>query len=105
MQQEFFAELPLDQIVIVDDVQNAVVSMIRTDVIDGFRMMELAANQTFQAEYVFQQKQLLIEQKWFRVSGVRPSVTIVKCLRLNSNYGGMFALVRTLVSTSLTPDT
>jgi hypothetical protein len=47
LQQGFFTELPVDKIVVVDDVQNALVAVIRTDVIDGVGMMALAAHQTF----------------------------------------------------------
>jgi hypothetical protein len=47
LQQGFSAELPADQIVIVDNIQYAIVVMIRTDVINSFRTMALAANQAF----------------------------------------------------------
>jgi hypothetical protein len=47
VQKGLFADLPVDEIVVVLDVEYAFVTVFRTNVIDLIRTILLAANQTF----------------------------------------------------------
>ena len=54
VQKRFPADLPSNEMVVVLNVKNPIVPVIRTDIIDLVRTILLAADKTFQTENIFQ---------------------------------------------------